>query len=91
MFFNPAPVPKDIRYRNDKAIIFNLAVKSLEKELEKARKIRGRAKDKLKKADRSALSPKQHAKYRNDYHLACQQYDAWERRLEITRNLAEVE
>ena len=86
-FFNPAKTPDNVTRQSDLRIIFSRAIQSLEKDLNLAESKRERAKDKLKKADRMSVAPRAHFRLREAYNVACQEYDAMERRVDLAKRM----
>lgn len=75
----------DEMYLHDVLIIQDQAVEALEMKLAEAEKRRKQAKSRLEKAARRAKTLREIEPHRHRYNIACQECEAWKRRLIIAR------
>ena len=86
-FFNPAKTPDNVTRQSDLRIIYSRAIQSLEKDLNLAKKQRKLACAKLKKVEHTTITPRAHFRLREAYNVACQEYDAMERRVDLAKRM----
>lgn len=86
-----ARVTERQRYSTDKQVIMQMAIDGIEQELDKATRACSQARDKLKKAHNLPVNDGRLLRLRNAHQNALLRKRDWERRLNIARNLLEVE
>lgn len=75
----------DEAFLRDLVIIQDQAVEAIEAKLAEVERLRRQAKTRLKKATKRGGTLQQTESYRHNYNLACLEYEAWRRRLNIAR------